>query len=283
VNAGGDSRSVADPLTQACPPKPAFLRQRHDPPRLLTPLRRRVRHAYVRLVEQGWFGLTPLRTHVVICGFPRSGTTMLQLMFESAVADAKAFGRERSGLSVAKYTWPGRHSVFLSKKPDDVFFVSDIREYYRDLHTDVKFVLSVRDPRAVLTSRHVSKPGYTVPTEKWLAVDAHIAYQRQFADVILTEYRDAVERPRHVQERLVAFTGLPLKGNFDDFHKDVPDHFDTRALNGVRPIDKASLDKWRAPEHRERIQQILREIADLPERLVAGGYEPDTSWADDYR
>jgi hypothetical protein len=265
------------------PPKPAFLRHRNDPPRLLTPLRRRLRHAYVRMTEAGWLGLKPLKTHVVICGFPRSGTTMLQLMFESAVADAQAFGRERSGLSVARYTWPGRHSVFLSKKPDDIFYVSEIREYYRDLRTAATFVLSVRDPRAVLTSRHVSKPGYTVPTEKWLAVDAHITYQRQFPDVIVTEYRDAVERPRHVQERLVAFTGLPLKGNFDDFHKDVPEHFDTRALNGVRPIDRASLDKWRAPEHRDRIRQILAEIPDLPARLIAAGYETDTSWVEAYR
>lgn len=273
---------MADPLMEAPPPKPAFLRQRHEPQRMLTPVRRRLRHAYVRLTEQGCFGLTPLKTHVVICGFPRSGTTMLQLMFESVVAEAKVFGRERSGLSVAKYTWPGRHSVFLSKKPDDVFYVSEIRDYYRGLITDVKFVLSVRDPRAVLTSRHVSKPGYTVPTEKWLAVDSHIDYQRQFADVIVTEYRDAVEQPRGVQERLVAFTGLPLKGNFDDFHKDVPQHFDTRALNGVRPIDSASLDKWRAPEHRERIRQILLEIPDLPQRLVASGYESDTSWVHEY-
>ena len=267
----------------SAPPKPAFLRERRDPPRLLTPLRRRLRHAYVRMAEEGWFGLKPLQTHVVICGFPRSGTTMLQLMFETAVADAKAFGRERSGLSVARYTWPGRHAVFLSKKPDDIFYVSDIREYYRELKTTVRFVLSVRDPRAVLTSMHVSKPGYTVPTEKWLAVDTHIRYQGQFPDVIVTEYRDAVEQPRLVQERLVAFTGLPLKGNFDDFHKDVPQHFDTRALNGVRPIDRVSLDKWRAPQHRERIQQILREIPDLPQRLVASGYEPDTSWVDEYR
>ena len=190
------------------PPRPSFLRERREEPRLLTPVRRGLRHAYVRLTERGWFGLKPLRTHVVICGFPRSGSTMLQLMVETSVADAKAFGRERSGVSVAKYTWPGRHSVFLSKKPDDIFKVSEIRDYYREMLTDVKFVLTVRDPRAVLTSRHVSKPGYTVPSEKWLAVDEHIRYQQQFPDVMLVEYRDSVEHPQRVQDALVAFTGV---------------------------------------------------------------------------
>lgn len=268
---------------QTPPARPTFFRQRHDPPRLLTPVRRRLRHAYVRLTERGWFGLVPLKTHVVICGFPRSGTTMLQLMFETSVADAKVFGRERSGLSVARYTWPGRHSVLISKKPDDIFVVDEIRAYYANLATDVRFVLNTRDPRAVLTSKHVSKPGYTVPTEKWLAVNEHIEYQRTFGDVMVVDYQEAIDDAQALQERLVAFTGCPVHSRFDEFHSAVPAAFDTRALNGVRPVDRRSLDKWRAPEHRDRIQQILREIPDLPQRLVAGGYEPDASWTSDYR
>lgn len=270
-----------DDASQA-PLRPPFLKARDERVHPLTPLRRRLRDAYVHVTSQGWFGLKPLRTHVVICGFPRSGSTVLQLMVETSAADAQAFGRERSALSVARYTWPGRHSVFLSKKPDDVFFVSDIRAYYHDRATAVKFVLTVRDPRAVLTSKHVSKPGYTVPTEKWIAVDAHIRYQRQFSDVIVIEYRDSIEHPQLVQERLAAFTECPLEGRFDDFHKDVPEHFDTRALNGVRPLDRGSLDKWRLPEHRERIREILRDIPDLPHRLVEAGYETDTAWVADY-
>lgn len=265
------------------PARPAFLRQKHDPPRLLTPLRRQLRHAYVRMSERGWLGLVPLDTHVVICGFPRSGTTLLQAMFETSAAGAKVFGRERSGLSVAKYTWPGRHSVFISKKPDDIFYVDAIRDYYRDLRTAVRFVVSIRDPRAVLTSVFVSKPGYCVPTAKWLAVHEHVEYVRRFPDVMLVEYRESIENAQGVQERLVAFTGCAAHSRFDQFHHAVPAGFDTRALNGVRPIDRLSLDKWRAPEHRERIQQVLREIPDLPERLIDMGYEADTCWVSAYQ
>lgn len=265
------------------PGKPAFLKQRPEVPRLLTPLRRRLRDVYVEASDRGWFGLTPVETHVVICGFPRSGTTLLQLMVETSTPEAKAFGNERSGMAVARYTWPGRHRVLISKKPDDIFRVSELRDYYRGRRTRARFILSVRDPRAVLTSVHVSKPGYCVPAEKWRAVHEHLAYQRQRDDVMVVEYRDLVEQPNDVQARIAGFVGCEIGRPFDQFHSDVPSNFDTRALNGVRPLDRASLDKWRAADHRPRIRQLLAELPELPERLIEMGYEPDRGWMQDYR
>ena len=265
------------------PPKPSFLKTRHDPPRLLTPLRRRLRRLYIEAADRGWLGLVPLKTHVVICGFPRSGTTLLQLMVETATPNAKVFGKERSGLTVARYTWPGRHPVLISKKPDDIFKVAEIREHYRTLRTNVKFIVSMRDPRAVLTSIFVSKPGYCVPAVKWRAVYEHIQYARQFADVTVVEYRDLVERPEHVASQLAQFTGCELQDGFTKFHSAVPENFDTRALNGVRPLDSSSLDKWRDPKHRARIQALLRELPELPQRLIEMGYETDTGWTREYR
>lgn len=266
----------------APPPKPDFLNRRFDAPRFLTPVRRRLRDTYIGMTDRGWFGLSPLDVHVVVCGYPRSGTTLLQLMLETSTANALAFGRERGGLSVARYTWPGRYRVLLSKKPNDVFWVDEIRDYYRGRRTKVRFVLSLRDPRAVMTSVFVDKPGYCVPSAKWRAVYEHIEYQRHFDDVRLVEYRDLVEKPLEVQQQLAAFTGCEIQQRFDTFHASVPTNFDTRALNGVRPLDRASLDKWRAAEHRERIRQILEELPELPERLIELGYERDTSWTRDY-
>jgi len=270
-------------MIAVAPPKPAFLNEGIDPPRLLTPMRRRLRDLYIGLADRGWFGLTPLDAHVVVCGYPRSGTTLLQLMLETSTADALVFGRERGGRSAARYTWPGRHRVLLSKKPNDIFWVDEIREYYRRRKTRVRFVLSLRDPRAVLTSVFVDKPGYCVPCIKWRAVYEHIEYQRQFDDVMLVEYRDLVEKPQEVQQQLASFTGCQIQQRFDDFHASVPEGFDTRALNGVRPLDRASLDKWRAPKHRPRIQEILNELPELPERLIELGYEKDTAWMREYR
>jgi hypothetical protein len=238
---------------------------------------------YVGITDRGWLGLTPLDAHVVVCGYPRSGTTLLQLMLETSISDALVFGRERGGRSVARYTWPGRHRVLLSKKPNDIFWVDEIRDYYRGRRTRARFVLSLRDPRAVLTSVFVDKPGYCVPSEKWRAVYEHIEYQRQFSDVMLVEYRDLIEKPLEVQQQLASFTGCRIEQRFDAFHAAVPKDFDTRALNGVRPLDRASLDKWRAPKHRVRIQQVLAELPELPQRLIELGYEKDTTWVEPYR
>ena len=267
----------------AAPAKPAFLTERDEGPHLLTPVRRRLRDAYISVADRGWFGLTPLEAHVVVCGYPRSGTTLLQAMLETSAADALAFGRERGGLGVAKYTWPGRHRFLLSKKPNDIFWVDEIRDYYRGQKTKVRFVLSLRDPRAVMTSVHVDKPGYCVPSDKWRSVYEHVEYQRKHPDVMLVEYRDLVEKPSDVQAQLSAFTGCEIRQKFDDFHAVVPKGFDTRALNGVRPLDRSSLEKWRAPKHRERIQQILQELPELPQRLIELGYETDTAWTREYR
>lgn len=268
--------------SSTAPPKPAFLNVDQEPPALLTPLRRRLRNVYIAATDRGWFGLTPLQTHVVICGFPRSGTTLLQLMLETSTPDALAFGRERSGLGVARYTLPGRHPILISKKPNDIFWVDEIRDYYRGRRTQVRFVISLRDPRAVLTSVFVDKPGYCVPSDKWQSVNEHIRYQRQFSDVMLVEYRDVVERPEDLRRQLAGFIGYEKLKRFDQFHTSVPEHFDTRALNGVRPLDRSAFDKWREPRHVPRIRQILSELPELPLYLVDMGYEADTSWTREY-
>jgi hypothetical protein len=269
-------------MSMTAPPKPTFVHFHEVPPKLLTPLRRRLRDVYIGATDRGWFGLTPLQTHVVICGFPRSGTTLLQLMLETATPGALTFGRERSGLSVARYTWPGRHPILISKKPNDIFCVNDIRDYYRGRKTQVRFILSLRDPRAVLTSIFVAKQGYCVPPEKWQSVYDHIQYQRQFPDVTVVEYRDVVERPDDVRQELAGFIGCDNLQSFDRFHSSVPENFDTRALNGVRPLDTSSFDKWRSAKHAPRIRQVLAELPDLPQRLIEMGYESDTAWTREY-
>jgi hypothetical protein len=203
-------------------------------------------------------------------------------MFETSTERARAFGRERSALAVAQTTWPFRHSLLISKKPDDIFRVSEIREHYRPLSTNVRFVVTVRDPRAVLTSIFVSKSGYCVSPEKWRAVYEHIQYARQLPDVLVVEYRDVVENPHTVQTRLARFTGCDIAVQFEQFHASVPANFDTRALNGVRPLDRSSFDKWRLPKHRARVREILAEIPELPQRLIEMGYETDAAWTHEY-
>jgi hypothetical protein len=217
-----------------------------------------------------------------MCGFPRSGTTLLQLMIETAYPGARTFHRERAALAAIQNTWPGRHAMMITKRPDDIFWLDDVRQRYQGRRPKPLFIISTRDPRAVLTSIHVDKPGYCVPAAKWRAVYEHIQYNLQFDDVAIVEYRDVIESPQKVQERLGAFIGTSPEGRFDDYLARVPGDFDTRALNGVRPLDASRLERWRAPKHRARIQELLRELPELPDRLIAMGYEQDAAWTREY-
>jgi hypothetical protein len=246
----------------------------------------RLRETCVALAHQAadrrWLGISPARG-VVICGFPRSGTTLLQLMLETAYPNSRHFGHERSGLLTARRAWPGRHSLIITKRPNDVFWVDEIRDAHRARAMRPCFIVTTRDPRAVLTSKHVSSPDYYVSVERWRAIFEHIQYVRHAPDVVVVEYGEMVRRPQEIEQRLVRAIGEDPASSFETFADAVPTGFRTRALNGVRPLDAASLDKWRQPEHRDRIRELLRTMPELPSVLVDEGYEPNDAWTADYR
>jgi hypothetical protein len=266
----------------ARPPRPADLKYREPSRGRLDPVRLRVKRALAYASDRRWLGLTPFQTHVVICGFPRSGSTLLLLMAETAYPEAKTYREEKTGIKAARELWAGRTALMITKRPNDVFFVDEIREFYRSRRAHARFVLCARDPRAVLTSVHNSQEGYYVSPERWRAMYAHIVYVRHAPDVLTVEFNDLVREPARVQAALGAFIGWDASVPFDQFHASVPRGFDTLALNGVRPLDPSTIDKWRAPVHRERIRAMLSALPELPEVLIREGYEPDDAWLSAY-
>jgi hypothetical protein len=267
-------------MTTAKPPVPTAIRRR-TPSTGRAALRQLVRWAH-RAADRNLFGMRPGRA-VIVCGMPRSGSTLLQLMLQTGYPDSKHYGRERGGLLVARDVWPGRYSLLISKRPNDVFWVDEIRELYRERARAPLFIVTTRDPRAVMTSKHANSPEYYVSAERWKALFDHIRYVRSAPDVLTLDYRDLVQTPRQVGQRLAEAIGEEPAVPFDSVGREVPSGFQTAALNGVRPIDTSSLNKWRDPQHSERIRAILAELPELPSILVQEGYETDTSWTDRYR
>jgi hypothetical protein len=251
-------------------------------PELFDDIRQRcVRWAH-RIIDHGVVpGVRPSRG-VVICGFPRSGTTLLHLMLQTGYPGSKHFGRERSGLFLARHVWPGRHSLLISKRPNDVFWIDEIRSEYRYRAARPCFIVTTRDPRSVLTSKHKAQEGYYVSVERWHALLEHIRYVRTAPDVLAVDYGELVSNPKDVQRRLVAAIGEAPVVPLDSYSEGVPAGFKTTALNGVRPIDTASTHKWREPEHAERIRALLK-VPGFTSVLIEEGYEPDDRWAAPYR
>jgi len=222
--------------------------------------------------------IRPLRAHVVICGFPRSGTTLLHLMIQTAVPRIQCFGRERAALDLLTH-WP-RAPFLVTKRPADVFFLDRIRDHYAGR---ARFVVCLRDPRSVLTSKHANRPGeYYVTPERWRAIDGHVQAVASATDVCLVNFTDLVTDTQSVQARLDEFVGWKSARPFADYHLHLPAGVDVAPLNGVRAVDPHADERWREPAHRERIRTLLRELPELPERLIAMGYERDTNWLRNY-
>jgi len=249
------------------------------PKTLLLPLRRLI----ARVSEQSWLGGRPLLRHVVICGFPRSGSTLLQLMVEACVSDIHTCGRERRALEVAKHTLCDR-PFLMTKRPRDIFLVDELRDFYASRPADVRFVLMLRDPRDVLTSVHKSQPDrYYVSAERWLATYRHLQWARTLPEAIVVRFKDLVSNTDGVERDLSRFLEWPVVRPFRDYESAVPSGFETIALNGLRALDASSIHRWRHPRYRERISRLLAdELPELPDALIEMGYEADRDWTLDY-
>ena len=156
-------------------------------------IRRQLTMPLFRVADLGMFGLTPLQKHILICGFPRSGTTLLQLMLENAIPEARRFGRETGGWRAATYCWRN-HAKAITKVPHDVFRLTPLRNFYSSRKVDFKIILMLRDPRDVLTSRRKTggPQGYVVSSERWGRYYEAFKRQQNEPDVITVRYEDLV-------------------------------------------------------------------------------------------
>ena len=256
------------------------------PPPAPGPLHRAGRRVLRGAVDAGLVGAR-LRAHVVICGFPRSGSILLQLMIETCVAQVHSFSSEVDAVWAAREA-PRRRPWLVTKCPSDVDRVPELRRWYATRPGELQLLLTVRDPRAVLTSRHAGYPpsrGYYVSPARWRAVDELVEGLRLDPDATVLGYEDLVTHPDAVQRALTERLGWSVHTPFARFHNAVQpgtlDRMTTGALGGLRPLERAGLTGWRAPEHRGRLCAVLRELPDLPALLVRRGYTTDQSWLED--
>ena len=247
-----------------------------DPPAkgIIKGMKRKARKKVFEAIDKGWFGLTPLHTHVVVCGFPRSGSTLLLLIIESCIANVKTFGQERPAMGWHVQNELRNHPFLVSKKPDDILRIPELREFYSERKAKLQLVLTLRDPRAVLTSFHNRvKNDYYVSPERWCNTFNHFKMVSGSEDSVTIRYEDLINDPGSIQNQLSQLVGWDVKLPFEDFHSQASEKFKGEALNNLRPLDKSTLEKWRQPKHRDRIRTLLKEIPKLPEILIELSYE----------
>lgn len=203
-------------------------------------------------------------------------------MLQVAYPNAKSFSKELAAIYAA-YLVDRNHSLLISKRPNDIFCIDEIRLLYSRRRPSVRFVLTTRDPRAVLTSRHPATPDdYYVEARRWQAIYALVRANAHRDDCHIVRFEDLVTRVNQLQADVASFIGIQPQRQFDRFQEFIPEGFQQTALNGLRALDSGVVNKWREPLHQNRIRSLLREIPTLPEALIELGYESDEDWIRGY-
>jgi hypothetical protein len=242
-------------------------------------LRRRWVSGLYRIPDTGLLGLTRLRTHILICGFPAAGTTLLQLMLENGLPRARRFGREVGGWRAATYTWRN-HEVVISKVPHDLFRLEPLRRFYATRQAGLRVILMQRDPRDLLTaSRTVGgREIYCGRTCLWQKYYDAFLRHRSDPDTLVVRYEDLVADACGQQSRIESFVGQTMAVPFRSFDAVERRDFDTTTLCGLRPVEATRVARWTRPEHADRLRHVLSQAPDLAEAVVELGYETNTDW-----
>jgi len=252
----------------------------------------------------------PPRRQIVICGFPRSGTSLLYNMLAVALPH---FARDPFESSALRSIW--RFEDHLSKLPFDVFRLEELVRC-NSLRKTLHVLAPIRDPRDLVTSVHPNVPGaYFIgwesshrvglgtadtPTPGMPGIAAIEAALEAAARIpglefLRVRYEDLVRDPDSVQRGLAQRLGLAFHARFAEFHlagESLPYRYDAahlrpdadpRQVREDGPPDPSRAGKWQAPEHRERIREEFGRHPELLALVRAWGYERDDHWFEAYR
>lgn len=224
---------------------------------------------------------------IVLCGPPRSGTTLLYGMLRMTVTSHHVPDRERKALNNLT---PDR---VITKTPFDCIRIPEIKHR---LGPDVTFIVMIRDPRDILVSRH-----HLAPDEYWVHWDYSLGYRRKERRLtylnpglleclraiedpprsVFVRYESLVREPDEVQTALqLQIPALQMRGCFSDWnHRTKVPKSLRKPLNGVRAPNMRRVGVWRY--HPGRILQQFQACPELFWWLRYLGYEAGHAWIKD--
>ena len=252
----------------------------------------------------GVFGYT--QRQLIVCGFPRSGTSLLYNMMSCTTKTQFNF------TEFEKYFIHYSHKLgnFATKAPLDVLHLEFID--YLNIHRKRSVVLIlVRDIREVLTSRHPIIPneyfiGYDHSWwpqdggfDRWKydapgVIEVNLAIQNALKrdDVCLVKYEDLVSAPDLVQDIIRNKFDIEFFSRFSQYHLNSDKMAysytgrykakDRRLVLEGKEVKNKKI-RWRDPEHKERIIDQFTKCEELFDILIEYGYEKDRSWFASFR
>ena len=244
---------------------------------------------------------------IVICGYPRSGTSLLYNMFSASLRGF--YFDEFESLAIGRMH---RYGNYVTKSPVDIFNIGKLKGL-NIYEKEVYVVVVIRDIRDVLTSMHpnvqnqyfigydhswwpqnnsVSKWVYDAPgiIEIYSAITSsenHVGLK-----VIKVKYEEIVTNIDALQDNLEGELSLkfsrPLRSFYKNKSKLAYKYDGERKVEKEvlvledKPIDTSRLGKWRNKEHEQRIREQFTQCPELFDILIDDGYEKNRSWFDAY-
>jgi len=247
------------------------------------------------------------KSNIVICGFPRSGTSLLYSLLLNTVKSHELPHAETSYTDLkGRFSRQGACPA-LTKKPMDI-----LKAASSEIPIETPLIIVIRDPRDVLLSKHpkltkqgiddffihadlryrfdsegracLGKPGLL---DYCTAIKQVIEQRAAIGNFVLCHYEDLIKAPDALQEALKK-VGIEYRTNalFSDWNKqDNSQRINSNhhpqiseALNGIRAIDPQNLGKWAQPKNIERIAEQFTRFPTLQTWLETFGYEKNCSW-----
>lgn len=219
--------------------------------------------------------------HIVVFGYPRSGTTLLYCMLSVAVEDYQFYDREFRARA-ASMQFPGVDKI--TKRPTDVRMADWIVRHV----PDVGFILCVRDPRSILVSKLNGDPEYEMywdrcthsnqpANEGLIKIHEWVMGTLKYSPFIC-RYEDLVMYPLGMQKMLRNYFEFEYKNRFDRFHEFTIPVKLRRRLNGARPVEMGKIESWK--QNLEKIYDQFTQCEELFEIVKYWGYEKDDKWFD---
>ena len=253
----------------------------------------------------------PRDRQLVVCGFPRAGTSLLYNMLSATLP-----GFRFAAFEEAAYKTLPKAGSRASKWPMDVLRLpKTVAANRAGLKKKLLAVVVVRDLRDVITSVHPNAPdryfcGYA---DRWSPRGAHpytlvatdqgvaavhgaiqVAETLRGVRVARVDYEALVADADAVQESLRKSLGLKFDGRFGNY-TDRPGRHAFRyagAKKAIDPargarenaaVDPARTGRWRKSEHAARIIQQFTAHPELFDLLRHYGHESDDAWFAPYR
>lgn len=209
---------------------------------------------------------------IIIGGCGRSGTTLLLSILsahskihgveiESGLFSKKklnVYSKAKTKLFLSKLLFNNRKKSahrWAEKTPKNVRNIPEIINFFKG---KVKIIIIIRDGRDVITSMHPSKKNeYWVSVQRWIEdVELGLKYSN-YKQVYTIRYEDIIYNFDTCLENVLAFLEEKPEKEIKEYVKYTNIKRNNAWENNVQKIHSESIEKWRKPEHKERLSEFL--------------------------